>query len=108
MTLGEITGWLAGYSGRAAVPMDQPVYQRVARWMERWGLGAIFVLALVPNPLIDVGGMVAGATRFPAWKFLLAALPGKTGRALLLAYTGLWGGQSLGAFLDWLRRLLGL
>lgn len=107
MTLGEITGWLAGYGSRAALP-DNRTYRRVASWMERHGVATIFLLALVPNPIMDLGGIAAGAAGMPAWKFLLAAWPGKTLRALLLAYTGLWGSEVVRAALHWLRALLGL
>lgn len=90
MALGESTGWLAGFGGRAAIP-DNQAYRRVSRWMERYGVVAVFFLALVPNPLMDLGGIAAGATGMPLWKYLLAAWPGKTIRALILAYTGMWG-----------------
>lgn len=106
MTLGEITGWLAGYGGRAAIPQGR-LYRQMARVMERYGVAAIFVLALVPNPIMDIGGMIAGATGMPVGKYLAAAWPGKTIRALVLAYTGLWGGEQIRAALEFLGGIFG-
>lgn len=85
--LGELTGYLAGFSGRGIVESD-PQYERVHRWMVTRGLWVIFILSIVPNPLFDVAGITAGAMRMPVWKFLAAALPGKIIKATLLALAG--------------------
>jgi len=86
-TIGELTGYLAGFSGRGIVESD-PQYERVHRWMVTRGLWVIFILSIVPNPLFDVAGITAGAMRMPVWKFLGAALPGKVIKATLLALAG--------------------
>jgi uncharacterized membrane protein YdjX (TVP38/TMEM64 family) len=86
-TVGELTGYLAGYSGRGVVE-NQAQYERVQGWMRRYGLWVIFVLALIPNPLFDVAGIFCGVLRIPAWKFLLAAGVGKVLKATLIAYLG--------------------
>ncbi|MCK4316724.1 MAG: VTT domain-containing protein, partial [Anaerolineae bacterium] len=67
--LGELTGYMAGYSGQTLAG-DNPTYDRLVRWMQRHGTLTIFILAVIPNPVADVGGMTAGALRFPLWKFL--------------------------------------
>lgn len=85
--IGELTGYLAGFSGRGIVESD-PQYERVHRWMVTRGLWVIFLLSIVPNPLFDVAGITAGAMRMPVWKFLGAALPGKVIKATLLALAG--------------------
>ena len=85
--IGELTGYLAGFSGRGIVESD-PQYERVHRWMVTRGLWVIFILSIVPNPLFDVAGITAGAMRMPVWKFLGAALPGKVIKATLLALAG--------------------
>ncbi len=58
----KLTGYLAGYSGRGCVE-NQAQYQRVQGWMRRYGLWVIFVLALIPNPLFDVAGIICGVLR---------------------------------------------
>ena len=61
-TLGELTGYLLGYSGGAAIK-NMKVYQRLEDWMKRWGGITILVLAAIPNPVFDIAGAVAGALR---------------------------------------------
>ncbi len=96
--LGELTGYFAGYGGSAIVD-NLDVYQRVKRWMEKYGLAAISVLAAIPNPLFDMAGIVAGTLRIKWWQFLLAAWAGKTVQAIFIAYAG---ALSLG----WVEQLL--
>ena len=74
--LGELTGYMAGYGGQTWV-VDHPRYRWLGRRMERYGVFAVFLLALFPNPLFDVAGVVAGVLRFPVWKFLLSCAAGK-------------------------------
>lgn len=85
--LGEMTGYLAGVGGRA-VFADRERYKQLARWMSEHGMMAVFIMAAVPNPFFDVGGMVAGALKMPAWKFLFAAALGKSLRFFILALSG--------------------
>jgi uncharacterized membrane protein YdjX (TVP38/TMEM64 family) len=102
-TLGEMTGYMAGYSGKGLVGRTK-TYERIEGWMQHnefAGELAVFVLALIPNPLFDAAGMAAGALRFPAWKFLLAAGLGKVIKNIVFAYGG-----SLG--IGWLSRFFGV
>jgi uncharacterized membrane protein YdjX (TVP38/TMEM64 family) len=86
-TLGELTGYIAGLSGRDAIKRDRD-FERVQGWMRRFGLWAIFVLSLVPNPLFDVAGIISGVTRIPVWKFLAVTWAGKVIKAILVALAG--------------------
>jgi membrane protein YqaA with SNARE-associated domain len=92
--LGELTGYMAGYSGQTLVDENR-VYDRLTHWMQRYGVWAIFVLALVPNPLFDVGGMIAGALRLPLWKFLVSCMAGKVLKNILFALAGSYGAAAL-------------
>lgn len=74
--IGEISGYLAGYSGRGLV-QKIGAYDRVERMVERWGSLAIFVLSLFPL-IFDLAGIAAGALRFPFWKFFLLCWFGRT------------------------------
>ncbi len=85
--VGEMTGYLAGVGGRIVVE-DRELYSRIESWMRKRGILVIFVLALIPNPAFDVGGMIAGALKMPAWQFLLAAWAGKGLRLVLFAVSG--------------------
>jgi uncharacterized membrane protein YdjX (TVP38/TMEM64 family) len=84
-TPGELVGYIAGASGRGWLEKGQ-IYQRIHSWMlKRWFL-TIFILALVPNPFFDVGGMAAGALRCPLWKFLIAVWAGKFIKGVAIAF----------------------
>ena len=56
--------------------------------MRRYGMLTLFTLAAVPNPLFEVAGLTAGATRYSFLRFMGAVTPGKVVRGLLLAYVG--------------------
>jgi membrane protein YqaA with SNARE-associated domain len=93
-TIGESTGYLLGYSGRMAIP-DTKNYEKVVGWMQKWGNLAIFLLALIPNPLFDLAGIAAGILKFPMWKFILIGGLGRLPKHILFAYFGYWGIHSL-------------
>jgi uncharacterized membrane protein YdjX (TVP38/TMEM64 family) len=86
-TLGELTGYMAGLGGQTVIENRQ-MYDRFERWMQRYGLITLFVLAAVPNPFFDVAGLAAGALGLPVWQFLVAAWAGKTVKFLALAFLG--------------------
>ena len=60
-------------------------------WTQRYGVVAIFLMALFPNPLFDVAGMAAGVLRFPVWKFLLSCAAGKVIKNIVFAVAGGYG-----------------
>ena len=85
--LGELSGYLAGYGGQAMVE-DNATYQRLAAWVQRHGSLAIFALALIPNPVFDLGGIAAGVLRMPVWRFLVSCWAGKVLRMMAVAAAG--------------------
>ena len=85
--LGESTGYLAGIGGRAIIEHRQ-YYDRLHYWMENHGMLTIFILALIPNPFIDLAGIWAGATKYSYFKFLAACWMGKTIKTLIFAWAG--------------------
>lgn len=86
-TLGELSGFLAGFSGQA-VAERTPMYERVEAWMRRYGQWAVLVLAFLPLPLFDIAGMIAGILKMPVWRFLLFCWIGKVAKMLVVAYGG--------------------
>ncbi len=94
-TAGELSGYLAGFSGQAFVE-DYRAYRRVRDLMRRYGDGVIFALAVLPTPLFDLAGIVAGATRIPLQRFVLWTFAGKLLKMLAVTYAGDW-------FLAWLQ-----
>ena len=85
MALGEVTGYLAGFSGSELASKSR-VYRRVQPWMRRRGWLVVMAFASIPNPFFDMVGLAAGATRMPIWKFLAAAWAGKTVMAIVTAH----------------------
>lgn len=98
--MGETTGYMAGYGG-GMVLEGRPIYDKLAGWMQRRGGITIFLTGLVWVMPFDVVGIMAGALRYPLWRFWLFATLGKTPRFMLIAWSGAWG-------IDMLRRLLGM
>ena len=87
--IGEIVGYMAGYSGRGIVENNR-LYDRLVAWVRRWGVIAIFIFTLVPL-FFDLVGIVAGVLRFPLWKFVLICWLGRT-----LLYVGIVVAIALG------------
>ncbi len=85
--MGEMTGYLAGYGGQGLIERHD-LYRRMVGWMRRNGFLTILALSIIPNPVFDLAGMAAGALRFPIWRFLSAALIGKTVKMMAVAYGG--------------------
>lgn len=87
--LGEATGYLAGKSGTEVTRLrERQLGRSVERYVSRWGMLTVFILAAIPLPLIDLAGIAAGALGIPFWRFEVACIAGKTLRFLLVAFLG--------------------
>lgn len=86
-TIGELTGYIAGRSGRVIIK-DNAKFEKIEKWMARYGLWTIFVLAIIPNPAFDLAGIVSGATKISVWKYFLVTWAGKFIKFLTFAYLG--------------------
>ncbi len=96
--IGELTAYYTGRWGRAVVTGKYiKDYERTARGMKNYGGAAIFLFALTPLPF-DIVGIVAGTLRFPVGQFLLFCWSGRFIRALVIAYGGWYGWESLRDF----------
>ena len=85
--LGELTGYLAGFSGQAVVERAA-VYQRISGWVKKYGQFAILIMAAIPNPFFDLAGIAAGMLKMPVWKFLLFCWLGQVVKMSLFALAG--------------------
>ena len=86
-TLGELTGYMAGIGGKEFVKKDKRI-KKVEKWMKKYGLWALFVLAVIPNPAFDLAGIVAGATKVPVYKYIVVVWVGKFIKFLVISYLG--------------------
>ena len=92
--IGELTGYLAGFSGQAIVENTQ-TYNRISPWVQKYGVWAILVLSAIPNPFFDLAGIAAGVAKIPVWKFLLFCWIGQLIKMAMFAYAGAYS-------IDWL------
>ena len=99
-SLGELTGYFLGYSGREAVSQTR-IYRRLEPWVRRRGWLPLLLFSLVPNPIFDVVGIAAGALRYPLWGFLAVVWVGKTLKFLIIAHACAFS-------IVWLTELFGL
>ena len=100
---GEMLGYVFGYSthtnwnftlfgyklgNKEAVESELTAKAWYARLMQlingRAGALILFVLAVIPNPFFDVGGILAGVAKMPWWLFFSVTTLGKTARYLIL------------------------
>jgi membrane protein YqaA with SNARE-associated domain len=99
-SIGEVTGYMAGYSGGKLTKRSR-LQTRVRGWMGgRRGGWVLFLFAAGPLP-VDVAGVVAGALRYPLWRFMLIVWIGKTIKYIVLMVLA-----SLG--IEWLMRWVDL
>ncbi|HEX9015634.1 MAG TPA: VTT domain-containing protein [Chloroflexota bacterium] len=84
---GELSGYLLGAGGTAVLDLREGKnWKRVHAWLERHGFAAILVLALIPNPLFDILGMVAGSAAYPVRRFWATCAVGNSVKYSAMAY----------------------
>ena len=96
--LGEMTGYMAGLSGRSVFERSR-YYPRFHSLLVRRGGVILFIGSAVPNPLFDVLGIAAGSIGYPIKKFLTVVFVGKAIKSTGIAYLCVWGADS---FARWL------
>lgn len=85
--LGELTGYLAGFSGQAVIE-NAEIYGKLTGWMKKNGSLTILLLSAVPNPFFDIAGAAAGALKMPLVKFIFWCWIGETIKMLFFAFSG--------------------
>jgi len=112
--MGEVIVYTAGRTGHAFFLRERfveaqrkesrGIYPRLQKWIHARGAVALFLAAAVPNPFYGLISATAGATRFPAWKFLCVVWAGKTVKWTAIALLGYaLFGQIVAFVVDWLR-----
>jgi membrane protein DedA with SNARE-associated domain len=85
--LGEISGYLAGFSGQAVVERAD-IYNRIHPYVAKYGGWAILVLSAIPNPFFDVAGIAAGIAKMPLRTFLVFTFVGQLIKMTFFAVAG--------------------
>lgn len=93
-TLGELSGYMAGFSGQAVIERAN-IYERLIVWMKRNGPLTILILSALPNPFFDLAGVAAGALKMPVWRFLIWCWIGETIKMTIFAYAGAFSLEKL-------------
>lgn len=86
--LGELSGYLAGKAGRDLVNSQGRFNTFLLRVTTRFTSPALFILAILPLPIFDFAGILAGALRFPVLRFLAVVICGKIIKHVFAAYLG--------------------
>jgi uncharacterized membrane protein YdjX (TVP38/TMEM64 family) len=85
--LGELSGYLAGFSGQAVVERAD-MYERLTGWMKKNGSLTIFLLAAIPNPFFDLAGVAAGSLKMPVVRFFIFCWMGEVVKMAIFAFAG--------------------
>jgi membrane protein YqaA with SNARE-associated domain len=96
--LGEMTGYLAGMSGKNILERSR-LYPRFRALLLRRGGLILFFGSVIPNPLFDIMGIAAGSILYPVRKFLLYVFMAKSIKSTGIAYACYWG-------ITWIESLL--
>ncbi len=86
--LGELSGYLAGKAGRNLVNREGRFNTFLHNMTTRFTSPALFILAILPLPIFDFAGILAGALRMPVLRFLAVVISGKIIKHALAAYLG--------------------
>ena len=98
-TIGELSGYLAGFSGQAVVErMD--IYNRIKPWVDKYGGWAILVLSAIPNPFFDVAGIAAGIAKMPLGSFILFSGVGQLIKMTVFALAGHYSISLISTFFE--------
>ncbi|NUQ86013.1 MAG: VTT domain-containing protein [Anaerolineales bacterium] len=96
--LGELSGYLAGFSGQAVVEKTD-IYNRLHPWVDKYGGWAVFVLSVIPNPFFDIAGIAAGIVKMPVQTFLVFTWAGQFIKMTAFAIAGYYSLEWLSNFI---------
>lgn len=89
--LGDMIGFLFGHSGRKLLKkqLDKHLIIRfLEKHFHRHGALITFILAVIPNPLFDAIGVLAGVVNYPPVRFFAIMFVGRFIRYWALAQVG--------------------
>ncbi len=87
--LGEIAGYALGRSSRKLVKKSYVPAWLTRRVDKHMTLTLLFV-SVVPNPFMDVVGIIAGRNRYPLYQFLACTIIGKVIQSVGFVYLVMW------------------
>lgn len=90
-TLGDMIYFVMGYTGRMIISSkveNKILFRTFHSLFKKYGTFIVFILALIPNPLFDGIGLIAGVFTYSPYKFFIVVLIGRFLRYFLLAGAG--------------------
>lgn len=88
-SFGEMVGFLLGKSGKEIfIKNHHKWYIFLKDIFKKYGNFVIFIFALIPNPIFDIVGILAGAFAVSPYRFFIILLGGRIIRDIILAYAG--------------------
>lgn len=90
-SLGEITGYLVGYGGSGIVSQGKiknKLWIAFKKIFHKHGFMTILIVAMIPLPIFDYVGILAGSMGYSIYKYYLATLIGRTIRNYIFALAG--------------------
>jgi membrane protein YqaA with SNARE-associated domain len=90
-SMGDLVSFFMGYSGRrlAVKKLETKSWFKIIdNLFKAYGIWVVFVFAIIPNPLFDAIGLVAGIFGIKPAKFFLVMLLGRFARFIILALIG--------------------
>ena len=97
--IGEITGYALGRSSRKLVkPKKAPGW--LERTAQRHMALSVLAVSIIPNPFVDLIGIIAGRLGYPLRLFLGYSIIGKVVQSIAIVYLALWNLHLISSWLD--------
>src|SRR5436190_11626221 len=88
-TLGDMISYMLGVSSKEVfLKNHNPWSHKLTKLFEQFGGWMVFIFALIPNPVFDAVGIIAGALGYPWYKYFIWLFLGRLIRDVLLAFLG--------------------
>ncbi len=88
-TLGQGVGFVFGYSTKKITHNQHKMLNFLEKiFKHKYASIMIVLLAFIPNPFVDIIGLLAGVSSFSLKRFLLLVFLGRICRDILMAYAG--------------------
>ncbi|MBI3955612.1 VTT domain-containing protein [Candidatus Gottesmanbacteria bacterium] len=90
-SIGELTGYMVGYGGSGIVSRTKnkiKIWITFKKIFHKHGFLTILIIAIIPLPIFDYMGILAGSMGYPIYKYYLATLIGRTIRNYIFAVAG--------------------
>lgn len=84
---GEQASYLCGFVGSAGFQQEKSArHKKVLNWFSKKPVLTVFMFALVPLPVFDIVGIIAGTNRMKWWNYAFAAALGKIFKFIIVVF----------------------